>query len=267
MCIAITGIHVSSCSIIVFLQCTNSAENNVDPPAPHSRTRESGASRLHTILTDDGSIIKALPAMNPVAVVASIFWLYFCQQDFLSLCLVFWSVLLYPNFRRGEKSILCIWFFSVLTLKTNSVNVSSIAKVSRQGGNCPKDCWIETGDRHYQMALGAMYSQPLLESMIYVATRPRIVVLACSTTLRRVALFDLLWLRPFNAAVSCALSALVKTAREVIREIQASPLTWNVVRDEGELVCLYLQSHIRDRTETPYTSQGIDYLLKTLDEI
>ena len=62
-----------------------------------------------------------------------------------------------------------------------------IAKVGRQEGGYPIDCRLKTRDRHYQRP-SEQYAQPLLESMIYVARRTRIVAPARSTILRRVGL-------------------------------------------------------------------------------
>jgi len=96
-------------------------------------------------------------------------------------------------------------------------------------------------------------AQPLLESMIYIARRPRIAALVSSTILRRVVLLRVC----FVAAPLILCKVFYAFTMEFWPlswshlEIQAHLQTWNVIRNEGEVLLLYIQSHIRDRTWNP----------------
>jgi len=75
----------------------------------------------------------------------------------------------------------------------------------------------------------------------------------CSTLLRRIGVLYLVCLSHFRTT-SRTLKALrwrSKWLTKWILRFFKQILPWNVLRDEGEVLLLYLQSHIRDRTWNP----------------
>ena len=89
-----------------------------------------------------------------------------------------------------------------------------------------------------------------------------------SIVLRRGIFLDHQRLQPLRSVV-CVATVVKRPTKSIDLEIDI-PRKSKVIRSrrKGEVLLLYLQSHIRDRIyESPYTSQGIDYTLITLDEI
>jgi len=112
-------------------------------------------------------------------------------------------------------------------------------------------------------------AQLLLESMTYVDRRPRIVAPACSTILRRVAVFDLVSLQPL---ISCEVFNSFTMEFWLLSRSRSwdSSKSLNVKRFKGRGGSASLvTSSLTYATVhgTSCTSQGIDYTLETLDEI
>ena len=125
----------------------------------------------------------------------------------------------------------------------NRVNVFSMAKVGRHGGGCHKDCWMKTRDRHYPMALRAVSSaftwinDICRQTPTYSSASPQ-QNLALRCSLRSCFVADV------DRSRKLKLQALVQTAHKVDLDTQANPSTWNVLRDEGEVPLLWLQSPV-----------------------
>jgi len=92
----------------------------------------------------------------------------------------------------------------------------SIAKVGRQEVGCPIDCRLKTRGGHYQRP-SEQYAQPLLESMIYVARRTRIVAPARSTILRRVGLLAALSSAARGPLIFFVVSVLLRRSNRILR--------------------------------------------------
>ena len=141
-----------------------------------------------------------------------------------------------------EKEVLsCV--LSIFDAGRNRVNMFSMAKVGRHGGGCPKDCWMKTKERHYWMALGAVslaftwINDICRQTPTYSSASPQHnLALRCS-----------LWscfVADVERSRKLTLQVLVQTAHKVDLETQANPSTWNVLRDEGEVPLLWLQSPV-----------------------